>query len=202
GRHLDRGAVRDLVVRGDPRILTARQTVWKNDVFIALVIDCSGSMRFGDHMPKARRFAATITEACRPLEGIDARIFGFTDRVIYDAGTAKRPAIAALHADDGNNDAAALQHAAGVALQSGRSAKLAIMISDGLPTECSVDALCKLVNRLTTRVGICCAQVAVQPLEEVCFPHYVELTDHDINISVRRFGGMIANLIRRSVNRK
>ncbi|MEL7335180.1 MAG: hypothetical protein AAFN70_03140, partial [Planctomycetota bacterium] len=111
GRHLDRGAVRDLVVRGDPRILTARQTVWKNDVFIALVIDCSGSMRFGDHMPKARRFAATITEACRPLEGIDARIFGFTDRVIYDAGTAKRPAIAALHADDGNNDAAALQHA-------------------------------------------------------------------------------------------
>ena len=70
------------------------------------------------------------------------------------------------------------------------------MISDGLPTECSVAALRGLVKRLTTKLKMCCAQVAVRPLEEVCFPNYVLLEENDTGKSVRRFGAIVARLVR------
>ena len=76
------------------------------------------------------------------------------------------------------------------------------MISDGLPTECSVSALRGLVQTLTRRKGIVCAQVAVRALEEVCFPHYVVLDDNAPDVAVARFGRMIGDLARRSLNRQ
>jgi hypothetical protein len=55
------------------------------------------------------------------------------------------------------------------------------------------------VARLTRRFKMCCAQVAVQPLEEVCFPHYVLLGEADITASVRRFGAVIARLVQKAL---
>jgi len=74
------------------------------------------------------------------------------------------------------------------------------MISDGLPTECSVAALRELVATLTSRERMVCAQAAVQPLAEVCFPHYVLLSDPSIEITVRKFGTVIARLVQRALN--
>jgi len=74
-----------------------------------------------------------------------------------------------------------------------------VMISDGLPTECSVAALRGLVARLSNRMNICCAQVAVQPLAELCFPNYVLLNDAEPDASVRRFGAVIARLVKRAL---
>jgi hypothetical protein len=68
------------------------------------------------------------------------------------------------------------------------------MISDGLPTECTVAALKGLVNRLT-RWNYCCAQVAVQRLEEICFPHYILLEDREFDVSVRKFGEVVMKLV-------
>lgn len=46
-----------------------------------------------------------------------------------------------------------------------------------------------------------CAQVAVRPLEEVCFPHYILilLEDQDTDRSVRRFGTIVARLVHRAL---
>ena len=73
------------------------------------------------------------------------------------------------------------------------------MISDGLPTECSVDALKGLVRDLTRRRGLCCAQVAVRPLAEVCFPHYVVVDDAELDVAVARFGRIVGDLASRSL---
>jgi hypothetical protein len=86
-----------------------------------------------------------------------------------------------------------------VAQASRRRAKLLVMISDGLPTECSVAALKGLVARLSGRQGICCAQVAVRPLEEICFPHYVVIEDDDADVAVRKFGGVVGVLVERAL---
>ncbi|MEM9828718.1 MAG: hypothetical protein AAF958_19180, partial [Planctomycetota bacterium] len=195
GRRLDTPQLVRSVTRSDPRILISRRREWTNDLFIGVAVDCSGSMSFEDNMEKAQVFAAVIAEAVRGLKGIDARFFGFTDSRIDDAGNADRPAIAALSAGGGNNDAAALAHVADVAFASRRRSRLLVMISDGLPTECSTQALKSLVARLSRMPGTCCAQVAVQQLEEVCFSHYIELTDPDLAKSARRFGQVIAKLI-------
>jgi hypothetical protein len=138
-----------------------------------------------------------IAEAVRPLPGVEARFWGFTDSVIYDAGDAQTCDVTGLRANGGNNDAAALLHAANVAAGSRRRAKVLVMISDGLPTECSVAALRGLVTTLTRRRSIVCAQVAVRALEEECFPYHVLLDDADPGVAVSRFGRMIGDLARR-----
>ncbi len=196
GSAVDRAALPGAITRGDPRILMARHTVVRADLFLGVAIDCSGSMAVNGSMTRAQLFGALIAEAARGLDGIDARFFGFTDTVIYDAGTASRCAVAELEPNGGNNDAAALWYASRVAMTSRRSARLLVMISDGAPTECSVDALRGLVSRLTAG-GIACAQVAVQPIDDVCFPDYVLVDDEDLSQAVGRFGRIIVRLVRK-----
>jgi Mg-chelatase subunit ChlD len=197
GRQLDRGRVRDLVLRGEPRVLMSRQTLRSTDLYIGVAIDCSGSMS-GAKMEKAKLFGTLLAEALRGHKGVDLRLFGFEHNVIWDAGNATRCAVHRLRAGGGNNDAAALAHVAQVGRSSKRRAKLLVMISDGMPTDCTVNALKTLVRKLT-RQRYCCAQVAVQPLSEVCFPHYVLLEDQDFDASVNRFGRTVARLVGRAL---
>ncbi len=199
GKRLDRSRLFGLVVRGDPRVLVARKLVNLRDLFLGVVIDCSGSMQSGGNIEKAKLFATLVAEAAAPLDRVDVRTFGFTDQIIFDCGDARRSGVSQLAAGGGNNDAAALYHVAQVAKNSRRRAKVLVMISDGLPTECSVAALKNLVRQLASREGMVLAQVAVQPLAEVCFPHYVVLKDADITVTVRKFGGVIAGLVKRAL---
>jgi hypothetical protein len=193
GRLIDRTRLRDLLLKGDPRLLIAHQQERLTDLFLGVLIDCSGSMA-GPKMEKARLFGTLLAEAVKDHAGIDLRLFGFEDRVIWDAGTARRCAAHALNAGGGNNDAAALWHASQVARVSHRKARLLVMISDGLPAECTVAALRALVSRLT-RQNYCCAQVAVQALSEICFPHYVVVEDENFDAAVQKFGNIVMRLV-------
>jgi hypothetical protein len=199
GRALDKTRLIPLVTRNDPRILIARNPHRRTDLFLGTLVDCSSSMTAGQNIERAKRFAVLVAEAVRTLPGVEARFFGFTESVIYDAGTASECGVVGLSASGGNNDAAALYHAANVALAAKQRAKVLVMISDGLPTECGIGALRSLVTHLTKRRNIVCAQVAVRPLEEVCFPHYVVLDDSQPDIAVAKFGRMIGELARRSL---
>jgi hypothetical protein len=200
GRSFDRSRARAVVLRGDPRMLIAREMYVKTDLFLGVLIDCSGSMSSDSNIEKAKLFGTLLAEAARGNRGIDLRLWGFTDRTIYECGNALRPAVHDLSPEDGNNDAAALWHAALAARASKRKAKLLVMISDGSPTGCSVAALTALVQRLTRRMKILCAQVAVRPLDDVCFPHHVLLEEDSLDESVKRFGTIIMKLVRQALN--
>ncbi len=195
GHRLDRTQLRALALRGDPRILVARERVLSRDLFLGMAIDCSGSM-VGESMDKAHRFGVLLAEATRGLDGVDTRIFGFTDSMIFDCGDSEHCAVTTLEPGGGNNDAAGLAHVAEHAYRSRRAAKLLVMISDGLPTECSVDALRGLSRRLA-RDGLMNAQIAVRPLEERCFDHYIEVLDEDYAAAAARFGKVLTKLASR-----
>lgn len=199
GYRLNTPGLSNSLLRGDPRILMARKTVFKTDLFVGILVDCSGSMVFNENIERAKLFASLLAEAAAPLTGVDARFFGFTDTTIFDAGNAQHCAVHALESGGGNNDAAALWHASQIAIRSCRKAKLLIMISDGAPTECSVTALRSLVKTISERMKICCAQVAVHPLDEICFPHYVEVADANLDLAIHRFGKILAQLVRRAL---
>jgi hypothetical protein len=199
GRRFDTTRTLAVVLRGDPRMLVSRRVKRTTDLFLGVLIDCSGSMQTHANIEKAKLFGSMLAEAARGFRGIDLALFGFTHDVIYDAGDASRCAVYGLEAGGGNNDAGALWHAANVAKASRRRAKLLVMISDGLPTECSAEALRSLVSRLHNRERIACAQVAVMPLTEVCFPHYVVLSEADQDVAVRRFGAIIASLVQKTL---
>lgn len=201
GYRLDVPALPSALLYRDPRILQSRKMVFQTDLFVGILIDCSGSMAMNNNIERAKLFATLLAEAAAPLVGLDARFFGFTDTHIYDAGHAQRCAVHALQTSGGNNDAAALWHAAQIALQSRRRAKLLIMISDGSPTECSVQALRQLVQRIGRNFNISCAQIAVQPLDEICFPHYIEVMDQNLDLAIHQFGQIVARLVRQTLQR-
>ena len=56
----------------------------------------SGSMSAGQNIERAKKFGVMIAEAVRPLRGVDARFFGFTDSEIFDAGDAQACDVTAL----------------------------------------------------------------------------------------------------------
>ena len=199
GKSFDKTRARAVVLRGDPRMLIARELKKYTDLFIGVVIDCSGSMSHNANIEKAKLFGTLIAEAAKGYPGVDVRLYGFTDQVIYDAGAATRCAVHALEAGGGNNDAAGLWHAALAAKASRRRAKLLVMISDGAPTECTVNALRSLVTRLTKRMKMCCAQVAVCPLEHQCFPNHILLDQSNVEASVRQFGNTMAKLVQQAL---
>jgi hypothetical protein len=199
GRQIDRSRLQPAILKGDPRLLIARQMKPLTDLFLGVLIDCSGSMDSAGKIEKARLFGTLLAEAVRGNRAIDLRLWGFTDEVIYDAGTARRCAAHALDASGGNNDAGALWYAARVARRSARKAKMLVMISDGSPSACSVTSLRVLVERLSWRMGILCAQVAVEALDEICFPHYVLLEEGQTDECVRRFGVVIQRLVRQAL---
>lgn len=202
GRRVDPLGARRLAILGDPHIMVGRERRLAPDLFIGVVIDCSGSMSCEDRMEKARAFGALILEAAKGRRGIEARAVGFTSEEIFDLGKAGDPAIIDLIASGGNNDAAGLLHGARLALLSGKRHALLVMISDGYPTECSFESLCALVIRLKEKYGIHCAQVAVAPLdkERIAFPHFTDLTDKSFSTAVAAFGRMIQRLIRRHLD--
>jgi hypothetical protein len=202
GRAVDRTALQAALQRGDPRVLVARELRRRADLFIGILIDCSGSMTADNNIDKARTFGTLVAEAARRLPNVDVRIFGFTDSVIFDAGTADRCATYGLRAGGGNNDAGALAHAARVAAASRRSSRLLVMISDGTPTECTVAALRALVARVSRRPHTVCTQVALRPLppQDVCFPHYIELLDEAFDAAARRFGRIVERLVGKTLN--
>jgi hypothetical protein len=199
GHRLDRARLLGLVTRGEPRILVSRRLVRFTDLYLGVAIDCSSSMT-GDSMERARAFGVLLAEATAGLRGVDLGLFGFTHDRVFDAGDADRPRVAGLEASGGNNDAGALDFVARRARRSRRTARMVVMVSDGLPTECTTEALKGLVRRLG-RQGVLCAQVAVRPLEEVCFPHYVEIEGGDLADAARRFGRVVEKLVARSLGK-
>ena len=198
GARFDSSRAAALVLRNDPRVMTSRKLKRANDLFLSVLVDCSGSME-GERLEHAKLFATLVSEATRGLSGIDLRHFGFTHDTIFEAGDAVRCGVHGLCSTGGNNDAGALWHAAKAGFRSQRRAKVLIMISDGTPTACSAGALRNLVHKLSHQHRMVCAQVAVAPLTEVCFPYYVSLDPGNWRESVRRFGTIIASLVTKAL---
>ena len=195
GMRIDRHGISKTLLRGDPRILRARKNTHKTDLFLGVLIDCSDSMKINDNLEKAKLFSCLIAHAAKGMQGIHVRFFGFNHNTIFDAGNPQKCAVPELRAEGGNNDAAALWYASRLAQASFCKARLLVMLSDSSPTECSTAALHALIKRLTNRMNISCAQIALRSLEESPFPHYVELPEMDLQHSVRRFGEIITRMI-------
>jgi len=190
GRRLDTGRARLLPATGNPNIMIRRYDAEMANAYLGIVIDKSGSMD-GEEMERAKSFATLICESTRGIRGISGDVGAFDDDTYYHLGTLQRCAVSSLQTGGGNNDAGGLARAAERALASGKQHKLLIMISDGSPTECSVEALTDLVQRLQRDYGIVCVQVAVDSIEHEAFPDFVDLTAFDFHEAVARFGQMI-----------
>lgn len=173
-------------------MLVGRQDTDRTDAYIGVLIDRSGSMR-GEKIELARRFGALVAESAAGVRRIVGHVSAFDDSTFYELGGLTRNAIASLDSGAGNNDAGGLERAAELARQSGKRNKMIIVVSDGSPTQCTVQALQGLVDKLT-REGIILAQAAVDQVEHDCFRHAIDLSKEPMDRAVARFGRMLTRL--------
>ena len=195
GRRVDVAQVRKAAFIPRPNLLVFPRDEIAPDAYIGILIDRSGSMR-GEKLERAKAFGALVAESARGLRGIDGHVNAFDGDTFHVLGGFERNAIASLTADEGNNDAGGLARSAEMALRSCKRNKLLIMVSDGSPSECTLDSLKNLVAHLTRNCGIVCAQAAVDEMEGIAFPHYVDLSQYSFDEAVARFGNLLMELTR------
>ena len=65
GRRFDAARALAVVTRGDPRMLVAREPRIRTDLYLGVIIDCSGSMQTRDNIEKARLFGIRLAEAAK-----------------------------------------------------------------------------------------------------------------------------------------
>jgi len=193
GHRIDIPQARRAAVVPTPNLLVFGAEEQATDAYIGILIDCSNSME-GEKLERAKAFGALVAESARGIRGLVGHVNAFDDETFYRLGDFRRNAIPALTAGEGNNDAGALARAADLALQSRKRNKLIIMISDGLPTECTLESLKNLVADLTSDYGIVCVQAAVEAIEEPAFPHYVDFSKYPFDEAVARFGALVMRL--------
>ena len=193
GRRFDMAQVKKAALAMTPNLLVHSRDEINPNAYIGILIDRSGSME-GEGIELARKFGALIAESGKGLRGLQGHVSAFDDDTFYMLGDFQRNAIASLEAGGGNNDSGALMKAAELALQSRKRNKLLVMISDGSPAQCTFESLKNLVRRLTLEKGIICAQVAVEEMEEIAFPHFVDLSLYPTDEAVARFGRLLIKL--------
>lgn len=191
--------VEKVVIDHDPTIFVDEVSVQDADLDIQVVLDCSGSMasknraKITKHLV-AKNFGILTAESIREIRGCSNHFWGFTEKEIFDCGTAKQCSVSGLKTHVGNNDAAALWHAAQASAKSGKTHRVLVMISDGLPSDCTWSALNSLVSKLE-RQGYVVVQVAVDKIAKPAFRHFVDLSEDDLNVSTRKFGRLIEKLV-------
>jgi hypothetical protein len=74
GRSFDRTRVGSLVLHNDPRILVARELQSQTDLFLGVLIDCSGSMAGFQSMEKAKLFGTLLAEAAKENKGMTCAV--------------------------------------------------------------------------------------------------------------------------------
>lgn len=194
GRRLDMARVAPSVLTGNPGILVfSHEKKIAFNAYIGLLIDRSFSME-GSKLELAKSFGLLLSESLKGLPGVNGHVNAFDDEILTRMGTFKKNAIGSLDAQGGNNDCGALVRAAELAVESGKRNRLIIVISDGSPTNCSINSLKNVVSMLMKHYRIVCAQIAVEELEHITFPHFLDLSRYSMNEAVARFGKLLRQL--------
>jgi|GEM_PF-3119722 HEAT repeat protein len=196
GRRLDLARARSAALRRDPGMLVHSRDEVRPNAYLGLLIDRSGSMD-GSKLDLAKAFGGLVAEATHGLRGLEGHVNAFDDSTFLRLGSLSRTSVASLESAGGNNDAGGLAKAAELAIKSGKRNKMLIMISDGSPTECTFESLRDLVTKLGKQQQVLCAQVAVDRLEQIAFPNFVNLSAVPFDEAIARFGALLIRLTKR-----
>lgn len=176
----------------DPRLLDADQHA---EVLVAVLIDTSSSMGTDGRLDRAKRVAALLAECLRECPQVESVFLGFNQNV-YRCGTHDEYSLGSLAPAGKTNEAAALDFLDTHYLDVPRRRKAVIVLSDGLPTACSVESVGRVVRRLETERGVRCVHGAMSDVAHPAYRRRVDLIGELQVGTVREFGRSIAELLR------
>jgi len=192
GHRLDPSMVKSVIWKKNLNCLVNKEEVPAHKFHVELLIDRSGSMH-GNKIRRAKDFGRLICQGIRGVKGVTGRVSAFDDRSFWLLGDMRHNSIGSLEASNGNNDAGAIEVAVRYCEKVRAKQCIILMISDGLPTECSEEALKEEV-RLAESKGYPCLQVAVDDLQTDCFKNFIDLSKMPEERAIAEFGNLFGRL--------
>jgi len=143
---------------------------------------------------RARSLAVLLAECLRECPNVESVFVGYNQGV-YPCGDHDDHAIGSLVPSGKTNESAALSHLRGH-FHSPRRRKLVLVLSDGLPTDCSVTSVCHLVRSLEKEAGVRFVYGALSGVEHPAYRRRVDLTGAIGPGLVRGLGKVLGAMLR------
>jgi hypothetical protein len=146
-------------------------------------------------LERAKQVAALLAECLQDCPQVASVFLGFNQNV-YLCGGHEEHAVASLEPAGKTNEAAALDYLRRHYLDVPRRRKIVVVLSDGLPTLCSVQAVCGVVRALEKDLGARCLHGALSAENHPAYRRRADLAGELDGNRLRAFGRSIAALLR------
>jgi hypothetical protein len=197
GRRLLSGSLPRHLAYGEPRLFADQRladTDQHRSVLFCVLIDTSASMQADDRLPRAQRLASLLAQCLSDCLHIETALVAYNQNV-YRCGDHEGHALSALAPAGKTNEAAALDYLRAHHLGVPRRRKIVLVLSDGLPTDCSVESVVRLVRTLEKDQGARLLYVALSGSDHPAYRNRVDFPSDLEAARLRMLGRAVAALL-------
>ena len=153
GRHILSSGIKKHFIYGETRIFKDQRFMDLEEysqVHISVLIDTSASMNTDQRIGRAKALATLLAACFEECLNLESLFVGY-NQSIYRCGTHWDHAVNSLAPKGKTNEAAALDYVQKEVGMLSRPMRIVIVLSDGLPTSCSVASVRHLVQQMEKR---------------------------------------------------
>lgn len=197
GRRILGSGLLKLAMYGENRIFRDQRVIDLenyNGVHVSVLIDTSASMGKDGRLDRAKDAAALLAECFCDCKDIESLFIGYNQNV-YLCGTHDAHSFVSLAPAGKTNEAGALDFLKKQFGLMSRRNKLVVVLSDGLPTSCSVESVRLLVNEMSTRFGFTFLYGALSKEVHPAYRLRLNLQAGNWSSNLISFGKAIARLV-------
>ena len=197
GKSMMNSAVKNFIIYGEPQIFRNFKVEDKeeySDVHISILLDTSASMQTDERMKHAQILGALFAECLTDCPGISTDFYAYNQN-LYLCGDHENYSIAQLEPSGKTNEAAALHHIQKDLEAIARPIKILIVVTDGLPTACSVEAVKWQVAEMEHQGHIQCIACIFSKEEHPAYRYPIDFSSGITRASVMKLGKRFGYLL-------
>lgn len=197
GKSMMNSAVKNFIIYGEPQIFRnfkAEDKEEYSDIHISFLLDTSASMLTDERMKNAKLLGSLFAECLTDCPGISTSFYAYNQN-LYLCGDHENYSIAQLEPSGKTNEAAALHHIQKDLETIARPIKIVIVVTDGLPTACSVEAVKWQVSEMENRGRVQCIACIFSKEVHPAYRHSVDFSGGLSRASVMKLGKRLGYML-------
>lgn len=197
GKSMMNSAVKNFIIYGEPQIFRnfkAEDREEYSDVHISFLLDTSASMQTNERMKHAKTLVSLFAECLTECPGISTSIYAYNQN-LYLCGDHDNYSVAQLKSLGKTNEAAALHHIHKDLEAIARPIKLVIVVTDGLPTACSVESVKWQVTEMETRGQVQFIGCIFSKEHHPAYKYHIDFSGGITRASVSKLGKRVVYIL-------